>query len=104
MVKLTPAFDCLRCGTTFLRGRLGRPALYCSRTCRQRHHEELRILRQVYLSLQVALLQEAAQQGILLPLLQAAARDTTQAKDPVETTQPPTRRPRAEITYRATPG
>jgi hypothetical protein len=41
---LGPSRDCIRCGETFLLGRLGRKALYCSRNCRQRTYEDRRAL------------------------------------------------------------
>jgi hypothetical protein len=39
-----PSRDCIRCGETFLLGRLGRKALYCGRDCRQRAYEDRRAL------------------------------------------------------------
>jgi hypothetical protein len=43
-VMMGPSRDCIRCGRTFLVGRLGRKAVYCSPTCRTRAYEERRAL------------------------------------------------------------
>jgi hypothetical protein len=53
-VKMGPSRECVRCGEPFMQGRLGRKALYCSRSCRSRAYEERRAL------------------GLLAPLLGAA--------------------------------
>lgn len=47
MVIITPSRTCAwkKCGNPFLPSRIGRPSLYCSRTCRQRVYEERRALR-----------------------------------------------------------
>jgi hypothetical protein len=61
MVEMTPSFNCIRCGEPFLRGRLGRPALYCSANCRTRQYEDRRAL------------------GLLAPLLEQATAQRNKA-------------------------
>lgn len=79
-VMLGPSRDCLRCGTTFLLGRLGRPAVYCSRNCRQRDHERRRIMTEGVIELYRLLLVQAFHCGLLLPLLRAASGDTSRTQ------------------------
>lgn len=81
MVEMTPSFNCIRCGEPFLRGRLGRPALYCSQTCRQRTAEARRTLAELSMTLHRSLLAAAFQRGLLLPLLQAAGGDSSPAEN-----------------------
>jgi hypothetical protein len=78
MVEMGPSRDCLRCGETFLLGRLGRKARYCSATCRQRDHERHRFMTELTLELHRSLLTAAFQRGLLLPLLRAGSGDTSQ--------------------------
>lgn len=80
MNMLGPSRDCLRCGETFLLGRLGRPAQYCSQTCRQRDHERRRVMTELTLELHRSLLGAALQRGLLLPLLRAASGDTSRTQ------------------------
>jgi hypothetical protein len=42
-----PSGVCAWCGEPFARNRVGRPAQFCKRGCRQRHYEEQRALRAI---------------------------------------------------------
>lgn len=80
MVLMGPSGHCARCGEPFMRARLGRPGLYCGRTCRQRHHEERRAAAHMAVELHRYLLSAAYRHNLLLPLIQAARGDTSQTK------------------------
>ena len=81
MVEMTPSFNCIRCGEPFLRGRLGRPAVFCGRTCRQRYHEQKRLFAELEFELHRSLLREAFQRGLLLPLISAARGDSSHSEN-----------------------
>jgi hypothetical protein len=81
MVKMGPSAHCIRCGEPFMQGRLGRKAVYCGRTCRQRAHEEHRIRTLLAYELHRSLVGAAFQRGLLLPLLRARSGDTSQTEN-----------------------
>ena len=64
-----------------MQGRLGRKAVYCSSTCKQRAHESRLTYAFLAFELHRSLLAAAFQRGLLLPLLQAASRDTSQTEN-----------------------
>jgi hypothetical protein len=77
MVEMGPSRDCLRCGETFLLGRLGRKAQYCSPLCRRKDHDRRILMTELAIELHRLLLQAALQRRLLLPLLRAASGDTS---------------------------